>query len=346
MSTSAAEVSAGAVEGTGRQPIASELKRYFASDSSRTVQTVLGLIWLLDGGLQFQSFMYGRGFIDLLTGVTAGQPNWVAGSVNWGAHQLASNQAVFNTLFALVQVAIGIGLLYRPAVKRAIVLSFAWVLVVWWFGEAFGMLFMATIGMGGVPMASALNGAPGAVLLYGLIAASVWPNGRPGGLLGVRGTKRTWGVLWLYFAFLWLTPPSTAANGITNTINAAPSGMSWLSTVQDWVANRASGNGEWLAILLALVSVAIALGVLLDRQPRKALIAGIVLALAYWVLGEGFGGLFAGGATDPNTGPLLVLLACSVYALLPAERSAGAAPELANDTGSTPTKILQPEGSK
>jgi hypothetical protein len=345
MSTSAAEVSAGAVSGAGGRSFASELRTYFASDSPRTIQTVLGLIWLLDGGLQFQSFMYGKGFINLLTGMTAGQPNWVAGSVNWGAHQLASNQVVFNTLFALIQVAIGIGLLYRPAVKQAIVVSFAWVLVVWWFGEAFGMLFMSTIGMGGVPMANALNGAPGAVLLYALIAATAWP-GRPGGLLGVRGTKRTWGVLWLYFAFLWLTPPSTAANGISNVINAAPSGMSWLSTVQDWFAHRASGNGEWLAILLALVSVAIALGVLLDWHPRQALIAGIVLALAYWVLGEGFGGIFAGGATDPNSGPLLVLLACSVYSLFPAEGSARVTPALVDRPTPTPTATPQPEGSK
>ncbi len=346
MSTSAAEVSAGAVSGAGGRSFASELRAYFASDSPRAIQTVLGLIWLLDGGLQFQSFMYGKGFINLLTGLTAQQPNWVADSVNWGAHQLAANQDVWNTLFALVQVAIGIGLLYRPTVKRAIVLSFAWVLVVWWFGEAFGMLFMATIGMGGVPMASALNGAPGAVLLYGLIAASAWPNGRPGGLLGIRGTRRTWGVLWLYFAFLWLTPPSTAANGISNAINAAPSGMSWLSTVQDWFANRASGNGEWLAILLALVSVAIALGVLLNWHPREALIAGIVLALAYWVLGEGFGGIFQGGATDVNSGPLIVLLACCVFTAIGPERSPASAPALSNRPRPTPTSIPQPEGSK
>jgi hypothetical protein len=337
MSTSAAEVSAGAVTGTKGRAFESGLRAYFASDRARTVQTLLGLIWLLDGGLQFQSFMYGKGFIQVITGMTSGQPNWVAGSVNWGAHQLAANQDVWNTLFAVVQVAIGVGLLYRPTVKHALVLSFGWVLVVWWFGEAFGMLFMSTIGIGGIPMANALNGAPGAVLLYALVGASVWPNGRPGGLFGVRGTKRVWGVLWLYFAFLWLTPPSTAANGITNTINAAPSGMSWLSSVQDWFANRAQGNGEWLALILALVSVAIALGVLLDRYPRQALIGGFVLALAYWVIGEGFGGIFVGGATDPNTGPLLVLLACCVFAVLPPKRAAQSA--------ATNLAIEQPGGS-
>jgi hypothetical protein len=39
--------------------------------------------------------------------------------------------------------------------------------------------------------------------------------------------------------------------------------------------------------------------------------------LAYWVVGQGLGGIFQGGATDPNAGPLFVLLACALYALVP-----------------------------
>ena len=50
----------------------------------------------------------------------------------------------------------------------------------------------------------ALTGAPGAVLLYGLIGLIVWPNGRPGGLLGVRGARIAWAALWLVMAWLWL----------------------------------------------------------------------------------------------------------------------------------------------
>ena len=42
------------------------VKAYFFSDSGRAIQTVLGLIWLLDGALQFQAFMYGKGFIQFL----------------------------------------------------------------------------------------------------------------------------------------------------------------------------------------------------------------------------------------------------------------------------------------
>ena len=81
---------------------------------------MLGLFWLLDGGLQFQSFMYSKGFVQMLTGMTAGQPSWLAEQHDLGRAHAPAQPGVFNTLFALVQVAIGLGLLYRPTVKPAL----------------------------------------------------------------------------------------------------------------------------------------------------------------------------------------------------------------------------------
>jgi hypothetical protein len=287
--------------------IVTSARAYFASDAPRTVQTVLGLIWLLDGGLQFQSFMYGKGFISMLTSMVAGQPGWVHDSVLWGAHTMAQNQAFWNTLFALTQVVIGLGLLYRPAVKPALVLSFFWVLVVWWFGEAFGMLFMT--------MASPLTGAPGGVLLYALIGAIVWPNGRPGGLLGVRGARLTWGALWALMAWLWLEAPSSSANATSGAIQAAPSGMSWLSTIQNWATTATKGDGLAIALVFAALSLAIAVAVVANWHAKEFLWLSIAISLAYWVFGQGLGGIFQGGATDPNAGPLFILFAYALYRL-------------------------------
>jgi hypothetical protein len=286
---------------------------------------VLGLIWLLDGALQFQSFMYGNGFISMLNDMSAGQPSWLSHSVSWGANTMQSHQIVFNTMAALIQVAIGAGLLYRRTVKPAIAVSFAWAFVVWWFGEAFGMLFMN--------MANPLTGAPGAVLLYAVIGAVVWPDDRPGGLLGVRGARTAWATLWVLMGFLWLIGPNSSASATHDAIYAAPSGMSWLSTVQIWIANAAQGNGLVIAIVLACTSVAIGLAVRFDWRPRFFLGLAIVLSLAYWVLGQGLGGIFAGGATDPNAGPLFVVLALALFPLagaaegVPRRGSSEAGPE-------------------
>jgi hypothetical protein len=302
--------------GSGAAPaLIPRARACFASDSRRTIQTVLGLIWVLDGALQFQSFMYGKGFIQFLTNLTGGQPHWVSSSVTWGATTLHSQQVLFNTMFALVQIAIGLGILYRPTVKPALAASFGWVLVVWWFGEAFGMIFMATTSMGGAPMASALTGAPGAVLLYALIGAMVWPNGRPGGLFGVRGARAVWAALWLVMAWLWLVEAG-GANGITNAINLAPSGMSWLSTVQDWFANAAKGDGVVIGLVFAAVSAAIGVAVAVNWRPKQFLALAVGLNLLYWVVGQGFGGIPQGGATDPNAGLLFVVLAYAMYGLI------------------------------
>jgi hypothetical protein len=308
----------GAPAAVGGESVGSRARAYFFSDSRRSIQTVLGLIWVLDGALQFQSFMYGKGFIQLLQGLTGGQPGWVASSVNQGAATMESHQVLFNTGAALIQVAIGFGILYKRTTKPAILVSFAWVLSVWWFGEAFGMMFMATTPMGGIPMASALTGAPGAVLLYALIGAIVWPNDRPGGLLRVRGARIAWAALWLVMAWLWLVEAG-GANGIHNAINAAPSGMSWLSTVQNGFASITKGNGLVFALVLAALSAAIGIAVAVNWRAKQFLVLAVVLNLIYWVVGQGFGGIFQGGATDPNAGLLFVVLAYALYTLVPYE---------------------------
>jgi hypothetical protein len=48
-------------------------------------------------------------------------------------------------------------------------------------------------------------------------------------------------------------------------------------------------------------------------------VLAVVLNLIYWVVGQGFGGIFQGGATDPNAGLLFVVLAYALYTLVPYE---------------------------
>lgn len=283
-------------------------RRYFASDSQRTFQTVLGVIWLLDGALQFQPFMYGKGFIHVLAGLESGQPHWLAASIGWGAHVYASPTFLFNTLAALIQVLIGLGLLCRRTVKPAIAVSVAWAVAVWWTGEGFGMLFAGS--------ANPLTGAPGAVVLYAIIAVIVWPNNaRPGGLLGIRGARAAWAALWLVMAWAWLLPANSGANATANAIRSAPGG-GWLHSLQSSVASGATGLGAAIAIVLAVVSAAIGVAVANDWRSRPVVALAIALNIAYWVIGQGFGGVFyTNSATDLNSGPLFVLLALVLLSL-------------------------------
>ena len=232
---------------------------------------------------------------------------------------------MWNTLFALTQVLLGVGLLYRPLVKPALVASFAWVLVVWWFGEAFGMLFM--------DMAQPLTGAPGGVLMYGLVGLVAWPNGRAGGLLGIRGAKTMWAALWLVMAWLWLLAPNSSANATSGALTATDSGIGWLNDVQRHLASAAGGNGLVIALVLAAVSATIGIAVAADWRPRAFLALAIALNVVYWIVPQGLGGIFAGGATDPNAAPLFVLLAYAMYPVVSDRRSRTAATEGSRSCG-------------
>jgi hypothetical protein len=279
----------------------------------RNIQIALGLVWLLDGALQFQSFMYSRAFLGEAIEPTASmQPAPVGRPILWAAHLVGQNLTLWNTLFALVQCLIGLGLIYRPTVKPALAVSFAWALVVWWFGEGFGMVLMN--------MGSPLTGAPGAVLLYGLIGLLVWPCGRKGkrsaaaaGPLGDRGGLAVWSAVWVCGALLWLQALSRPANSISGALTeAAGDSMPWLAGLQRSLAGTAQGDGRAVALILAIVSLALAAGVW-TRWRREALAAGALVAALFWVLGQSLGGLTTGTATDPNIGPLFVLLALALW---------------------------------
>jgi hypothetical protein len=75
----------------------------------------------------------------------------------------------------------------------------------------------------------------------------------------------------------------------------------------------AGSHGTIITILLAIIFAVIAAGILVPVAIRPVLALGVLTALAIWVVGEDFGGIFTGAGTDPNTGPLLILLAAAYW---------------------------------
>ena len=134
---------------------------------------------------------------------------------------------------------------------------------------------------------------------------------------GPHQRGRAWALLWLLMAALWLLAANTGADATSALIRVAPSGMSWLTSIQHWAASAAGGDGLLIAVVLAGTSMAIGIAVACNWHARLFLLAAILLNLAYWVIGQGLGGIFQGGATDPNAGPLFVLFACALYVLVP-----------------------------
>ena len=86
-------------------------------------------------------------------------------------------------------------------------------------------------------------------------------------------------------------------------------------------------RGLAVSVTLAVVLVVIALGALLPAKvARWTMVVAIVVYGVIWIFGQNLGGLFSGSATDPDTGPLLVLLVLAYWTPVP-RRSPAPAPQ-------------------
>jgi hypothetical protein len=285
--------------------------------TTRGIQIALGVIWLLVGLLQFQSFMYTHGIITEVFGPAA-EKQWsiVGGPMKTIDSFYGHDLTLWNTLAAEVQCAIGLGLiLSKRTVKAALVLSFLWAPAVWWFGEGFGGLTSNTL-------PSPLMGAPGAVILYAIIGLLVYPTSKREGRspadmgpLGDKGGLYAWSGLWLLSGGLWLVNVNRASGATHEMIKGmAEASPHWLAKFQNSIGDHTQGHGSTIAVVLAIVSLLVALGVWTRLLRWPALTVGIVVSLAYWVFGQSLGGPFwVGNATDVNAGPLFVLLAVALF---------------------------------
>jgi hypothetical protein len=294
--------------GTDAQPAARQL------DARRALQLGLAAIWLLDAVLQYQAFMYSKGFAQMIGGTAAGNPSVIARPITWNSTLVEHHLVLLNTIFATIQLLIGLGIAFRPTVRVALAASIAWAVGVWWFGE----------GLGGVlnGAASPLNGAPGAVIIYALLAVLLWPADRDPAApftaaraVGAHVARALWLVLWLSLAYFALTPANRAPQALNGMIAGMESGEpGWLSDIDKGAASLVANQGLAASIVLAAALAVIAAGVYLPSSAAKAtLVLAIVVALVIWVVGEGLGAILTGGGTDPNSGPLLVLLALTYW---------------------------------
>jgi len=88
----------------------------------------------------------------------------------------------------------------------------------------------------------------------------------------------------------------------------------WLAGLNRQAASLVLHHGLPAAVGLAVLLAFVAVGVYLPIPvARVAVVAAVVASLVFWVVGQDFGTIFAGGATDPNSGPLLALLALAYW---------------------------------
>lgn len=274
----------------------------------RSLQSVLGIIWLLDGVLQLKSPMFTNAFVQQVILPTAqGQPAWIAYSIRTVAEITAPHIAIYNALFAVVQLLIGIGLLVNYRTKLTLSISFIWALQVWWFGEGLGQLLTG--------QSLLLTGAPGAVLLYALIGWALWPRRKQTTGFetsdivsepsvsegGSRFARYAIGGLWVLGAVLQFQTSYLSPQGLASVL--AP----------NFVIRLVSGDGIAWTIVLAIVELTIGVGMIRGKNLPLFGWASIIVSFLFWWVGQSFGDFWTGLGTDPNSGPLFMLLTlCAV----------------------------------
>jgi len=186
---------------------------------------------------------------------------------------------------------------------------------VWWFGEGLGGLFSGT--------ANPVTGAPGAVLLYAFVAVVLWPVDRPGTTprfvaaraVGEGVARVLWVGLWGLLGCVAVLGANRSPQGLNHLVGQMASGQPpWLARMDHHVAHLLAQRGLGVSVGLAAVLGLVAVGVVLPtRGCRITTAVAVALGIGIWILGENFGGLFTGSGTDPNSGPLLVLIAAAYW---------------------------------
>jgi hypothetical protein len=285
--------------------------RHWPGTTRRGIQIALGVLWLLDAALQLQPFMFTADFArQVLAPSGQDQPVWVSAPTDFFARLIAGHPAPLNVGFALVQLALGIGFLIPRLVRPAIVVSVAWAAGIWWFAEGLGGLATGN--------ASVVTGAPGAVLLYGVLALAVWPatdsrdaDPDDGAIAG--WFPFAWLILWIGGALLQLLPSQRGVAALHDQLGSADGTPGWLTSLHHLAGTVLSHGGSAQFVALVAVMVLIGVGGLAGRPWRTAAaVLGAVVATTFWVLGQNIGELYSGQATDPNTGPLIVLMALAL----------------------------------
>lgn len=287
--------------------IARMFRREERSKIPNTIRLVLGILWIVDGILQFQPEMpYGFLSVVIEPSIQAinnvGVERFLMIAYNiWLLHPFQ-----FDALSGSLQIFIGVAYLLNRSTKALKYISFIsiiWAIVIWIFGEGFG----------GIPESgvSLLTGFPGSALIYFILAVPyVSPK-----LGNIKNLQKyfiyTVSAIFLIGGILQLIPGNTfwtkgqLAYDIYMNINQQgenPIVYAILNHTYVYLLFREN----YINIFMFLLMIASGLFILL--RIRTGLILATVFVGLTWLLFQDMG-IYILPATDPNTGlPLLLVL--------------------------------------
>ena len=289
----------------------------------RHLQLAIGILWLLDGIFQLQPKMFTAAFANnVILPAASGQPTFVSLPIHWFVSLFLLNPTLFNSLVVVAQLSIGVLILNKKTVKIGLITSVFWGLLVWIIGEGYGGIFSGQF--------SLLMGAPGAAIIYSLLAVAAYPSIK---VDRVYWLALVWSFVWIVGAVFFVFNQHSISSVATITRQGVVGAPNWLAAIDNHVASFIGGQGGrsdgnmpgmsmlgakestyWIIILFGLAELFIGIGIFLRGTIRKmAIITGSLLLFVFWVIGQGLGGFYSGLMTDLNTAPLLILLGVYLF---------------------------------
>ncbi len=287
-----------------------------AGEDARTRRILcvgFGVLWLVDGALQFMPF---RGYDTLMIlGMGGwGQPVWLISAVDALINFIYRHglTEAFSLTLGIVQAGIGALVLLGPQRRLGrlgLYASMPAAVAIWAIGEWLGGL--AGFWNGGITF---VNGGPGAVLLYLLGAWIALPAGRVLGERTLSRLRRVTGGLWVLGALIQ-SAPAHWAGGLSQSfysVQVLTRQGPWVRPIAWVVASTAAHNAAWNALFVA-VMLTVGLGLLLRRDgPALYALAGLWVLFVWWI-GENFGAMPGLVTTDPNSGPAWAVLLLPLF---------------------------------
>lgn len=282
---------------------------------------ILGSLWIVDGLLQGQPLMFTHAVVlQVFAPAAAGNPALVQALMRWGMAIWAAHPVVANGSAEGIQIVIGLLLWHsnRTLWRAGLILSFAWAMVVWVFGEGLGAVLTRA--------PTILTGAPGSAIVYAffsvvllLATAPAAGGGRYAHKLLRFGLAAYWGLgaFWqfrpVYFRPLSLLEIVAGNQGLSEP-NALARG---LGAAAELVGRRPADLNLAMGLLMAVLCVE----TLTRPRPGAVLTwAALGFLALIWGIFMDFG-VFGGTGTDPNTAPVAALM---MVALVLAGRAATA----------------------
>ena len=287
--------------------IARMFRKEERSKIPNTIRLILGILWIVDGILQFQPEMpYGFLSVVIEPSIQAINNVGVEKFLMIGYNIWLLHPFQFDALSGSLQIFIGVAYLLNRSTKALNYISFIsiiWALVIWIFGE----------GLGGIPESgvSLLTGFPGSALIY-IILAVPYISPKLGNIKNLQKYfTYTVSAIFLIGGILQIIPGNTfwtkgqLAYDIYMNINQQgenPIVYAILNHTYVYLLFREN----YLNIFMFLLMIASGLFILLHI--RTGLILATVFVGLTWLLFQDMG-IYILPATDPNTGlPLLLML--------------------------------------